>query len=241
MLRQRQQVPQSQQRLDFAPKGLISCRGEDDSNGNPRVRISPNKEGTESLCQAVARQRLFLKGGEGTLAISKEKKNELVDQYGEWIDKSQTLILTEYIGLTMKDMDELRGNIRDIGGEFHIIKNTLSKLAFDNAGLSYSDDIFEGTTAISFAFDDPPALAKAMTDYAKSSDFLKIKGGYLEKEEISVESIKSLAELPPLPVLRAQLLSMIMSPASKLAMTLAEPGRQIAAVIKAHAEPEPAG
>jgi large subunit ribosomal protein L10 len=75
-----------------------------------------------------------------------------------------------------------------------------------------------------------------MTDFAKSSEFLKIKAGYLGKQPLTPGEVKSLADLPPLPVMRGKLLGVIMAPASKLASVLAEPGRQVAAVIKAYAD-----
>ncbi len=174
------------------------------------------------------------------MAITKERKNELVTQYSEWVKRSKALVLTQYVGLTMKDIDALRAKVRENGGEFHIIKNTLAKLAFEQAGLAVQSAQFEGSTAIVFAFTDAPATVKSVTDFVKSSEFLKIKGGYLEKQALSPEGVKALAELPPLPVVRGQLLGMLLAPASKLVRTLAEPGRMIAAVIKAHAEPEAA-
>jgi large subunit ribosomal protein L10 len=197
---------------------------------------------TESLCQALdARQRLFIwKGGEITLAITKERKNDLIAHYSEWVKRSKALVLTQYVGLTMKDIDGLRAKVRENGGEFHIIKNTLAKLAFEQAGLPVQKGQFEGSTAIVFAFVDAPATVKTVTDFAKNSEFLKIKGGFLEKQALTPEGVKALAELPPLPVVRAQLLGVLLAPASKLVRTLAEPGRMIAAVIKAHAEPEAA-
>jgi large subunit ribosomal protein L10 len=174
------------------------------------------------------------------LAITKERKNELISQYSEWVKRSKALVLTQYVGLTMKDIDALRAKVRENGGEFHIIKNTLAKLAFEQAGLPVQAGQFERSTAIVFAFSDAPATVKAVTDFVKSSEFLKIKGGYLEKQALTPEGVKALADLPPLPVVRAQLLGTLLAPASKLVRTLAEPGRMIAAVIKAHAEPEAA-
>jgi large subunit ribosomal protein L10 len=189
----------------------------------------------------VARQRLFiLKGGERTLAITKERKNELIAQYVEWVKNSRALVLTQYVGLTMKDIDSLRAKVRENGGEFHIIKNTLAKLAFEQAGYSIQADQLEGSTAIVFAFTDAPATVKTVTEFTKNSDFLKIKGGFLDKQALSAEGVRALAELPPLPIVRAQLLGTLLAPASKLVRTLAEPGRMIAAVIQAHAEPEAA-
>ncbi len=174
------------------------------------------------------------------MAITKERKNELIAHYSDWVSRSKALILTQFMGLTMKDIDALRAKVRENGGEFHIIKNTLAQLAFERAGLVVPQGQFEGSTAIVFAFTDAPATVKALTEFAKGSEFLKIKGGFLEKQALTAEGVRALAELPPLPVVRAQLLGTLLAPASKLVRTLAEPGRMIAAVIKAHAEVEPA-
>jgi large subunit ribosomal protein L10 len=187
------------------------------------------------------RQRLFiLKGGENTLAITKERKRELVDDYKEWLSKSRAVILAEYSGLSMKDLDDLRARVREAGGEFHIVKNTLGKIAFEESERPILEGYFEGTTAAGFAFTDAPKLAKTLTDFARSVDALKIKGGYLDISPVSAAEITALAELPPLPIMRARLLGTIMAPATQLARVINEPGRQIAAVIKAFSEKEQA-
>jgi len=170
------------------------------------------------------------------LAISKQRKKELVDQYEKWLNRSQAMILTGYLGLSMKEIDELRAKVRQAGGEFHIIKNTLGKVAFDAVGLSLSSNFLDGGTAIAFAFQNAPEMAKLVAEYARTSEFVKIKGGYLDKLPISSDEIKALAELPPLPVMRAQLLGTILAPASKLVRTLVEPARQVAAVLKSYAD-----
>jgi large subunit ribosomal protein L10 len=174
------------------------------------------------------------------VAITKQRKNEVVGEYVDWINRSRALIVSEYLGLSMKQIDDLRAKVREAGGEFHIVKNTLGRVAFQEAGLSAPEGILKGSTAICFAFQDAPSIAKVMADYAKSSDFLKIKGGYLDKRAIGSEDVKALADLPPLPVMRAQLLGVLNAPASKLARTLAEPARQLAAVLKAYADKDAA-
>ncbi len=181
-----------------------------------------------------------MEGGESTLAISKKRKDELVKTYIDWANQSKAMYVTEYLGLSMKQIDDLRAKVRESGGEFHIVKNTLGKVAFKEAGLPAAEKLLEGSTAIVFAFDHVPELAKTLNDYARTSDFVKIKGGFFEKNPISAAEVSALAELPPLPVMRAQLLGVIMAPASKLARTLAEPARQVAAVIKAYADQEAA-
>ena len=198
------------------------------------------QQGKESLPDLMRGKDFLLKGGERTLAISKQHKDELVTQYVKWVNQSQVMIVTEYRGMSMKQVDDLRAKVRDAGGEFHIIKNTLGQVALKQAGLSLPPKLLEGSSAIVFAFRDAPAMAKVINDYARTSEFVKVKGGYLENRPISAVEVKSLADLPPLPVLRAQLLGTLMAPASKLVRTLAEPARQLAAVIKAYADKEAA-
>ena len=172
------------------------------------------------------------------MAFSKERKKEIVATYQDWLGNSQAVFLAEYTGLTVKDMDALRDKVREVGGEFHVIKNTLGKIAFEESGYQVPEDLFLGSTAAGFAFEDAPAMAKALDDFSKSVGFLQFKGGYLEKNMLSMEEIKSLAALPPLPVVQAQLLSTLIAPASQLVRTLAEPARQVAAVLQAFADSE---
>ena len=194
--------------------------------------------GGKSLPGNLRGKDFFMKGGKKPLAVSKERKKEIVATYQDWLGNSQAVFLAEYIGLSVNDMDTLRDKVREVGGEFHVIKNTLGKIAFEDSGYEVPEDLFQGSTAAGFAFEDAPAMAKALADFSKSVGFLQFKGGYLEKNMLSVEEIKALASLPPLPVVQAQLLSTIMAPATQLARVLAEPARQIAAVLQAFADLE---
>lgn len=172
------------------------------------------------------------------MALTKEHKNQLIQQYGEWVKQSQLQVVLSYAGLTMKDVDQLRSKLREVGGEFHVVKNTLAMLAFQQAGMSLPENFFDKSTAVAFAFEDAPGFAKTLNEYTKSSEFLKVKGGFLDKKPISPNGVIALADMPPLPVMRAQILGMLLTPASRLARTLAEPARGLAAVLKAHAGPE---
>ncbi|MDH3943694.1 MAG: 50S ribosomal protein L10 [Anaerolineae bacterium] len=174
------------------------------------------------------------------MALTKERKDQAVAQYQEWLQKSEAVVMAEFSGLTMKAIDKLRADMREAGGEFHIIKNTLAKIAFKNSGFEVSEEWLTGTTALGIAFEDPPGVAKTIVDLQKEGDSIKIKGGFLGKDPLTAAEITVMAELPPLPVVRAQLLGTIMAPASKLTRTLAEPGRQLAQVVKAYSENEPA-
>ena len=170
------------------------------------------------------------------MALTKEKKAELVDQYGEWLENSKALVFAEYTGMNMPQMDKLRSQVREVGAEFHVIKNRLGKRVFSEAGFEFPDELFTGSTAMGVGFEDAPGIAKVIKDFGKDQPALKIKGGLMDGRLLTADEVIALAELPPLPVVRAQLLGVISAPASKLARTLAEPGRSLAQVIKAHAD-----
>jgi len=169
------------------------------------------------------------------LALTKERKEELVAQYEAWMKESKALILAEYTGLTMPQMDELRAKARENGAEFHVVKNRLAKMVFEAAGLD-TKDLFTGSTAFGVGFEDAPGIAKTIKDLNKDMPALQIKGGFMDNRVLTADQVIALAELPPLPVVRGQLLGVINAPASKLVRTIAEPGRSLAQVIKAHAD-----
>lgn len=170
------------------------------------------------------------------MAISKQKKEAILAQYLDWLTRSQAVILVEYTGATMSDLDNIRSKVREAGGEFHVVKNTLIKLALEKAGRPIPEGYLERSSAIGFAFQDSIKVVKAVNDFAKSLETIKVKGGYLETQAMSAKEIKALADLPPMPVLRSQLLGVLLAPASKLVRILVEPGRQVASVMRAYSE-----
>jgi large subunit ribosomal protein L10 len=170
------------------------------------------------------------------LAITKERKEEVLSQYADWMKRSQAVILVEYTGVRMKDLDNIRAKVRESGGEFHVVKNTLARRAFTNLGMEFPGDYLVKSTAVSFAFSDPASTAKALTDATKGSEFVKVKGGFMAGKTLNAAQIKALAEMPPLPIVRGQLLGMLQAPAGKLVRTIAEPARGLAAVLKAFSE-----
>ena len=168
------------------------------------------------------------------MAFTKQEKSDILARYESWLKNSQAVFVLEYSKMTMKDVDTLRAKVRDAGGQLHVVKNTLMGLALKNVGIQ--SKTLQGTCLCGFAMTDAPALAKVFADATKNSEILKLKLGFLSGQEITAASIKSLAEMPPLPVMRSLILGVLNAPASKLVRTLAEPARQIAAVVKAYSE-----
>jgi len=169
------------------------------------------------------------------LAFSKERKNELLAEYTQKVKSSQAVFVVRFNSMTMQDVDNLRAKAREAGDELHVVKNTLFARALAAAGMP-SAEIFEGTSLVGYAFNDVPAMAKLLTDSAKGSEIFKIKGGFMGTQMLTVDQIKSLAELPTMPVMRARLLCLFMTPATQFVRTLAEPARRLAFVVKAHSE-----
>jgi large subunit ribosomal protein L10 len=170
------------------------------------------------------------------LAISKQRKEEALNQYADWFKRSQAMLMVEYSGAKMKDLDAIRAKIRESGGEFHIVKNTLVKRALEANGMSVPSGMLEKSTAISFAFTDAAGTAKALNEAVKGMEFAKVKGGFMGGQALNPAQVKALADMPPLPVMRARLLGVLQAPAAKLVRTIAEPARSLASVFRAYSE-----
>jgi large subunit ribosomal protein L10 len=173
------------------------------------------------------------------LAISKAKKEELVAQYLEVLERSSAVILAESTGLTVKETEGLRAKIREMGGEFYVVKNTLAKRAFQESGWKEPDPGFDGPTAIGAASENIPGMAKAMVDLAKDKDTFRVKSAIIDGELYTAAQITNLAELPAMPVLQAQLLGVMTMPAAKLAGVFAASARQLLNVLQAYVDSQP--
>jgi large subunit ribosomal protein L10 len=123
------------------------------------------------------------------LALSRQKKEEVMAQYKDWLKNSQAVFLVEYTGVTVKKLDTIRSKVRETGGEFHILKNTLAHKVFEANGMQVPAGYFEKSTAVTFAFTDPASTAKALTDVMKSAEAIKLKGGFLDKQTLSIAQL----------------------------------------------------
>ena len=173
------------------------------------------------------------------MAISKAKKDELVAQYLEVLNRNTAVILAELTGLTVKETEGLRAQIRELGGEFYVVKNTLAKRAFQESGWKEPEPGFEGPTAIGAASENVPVMAKAMVDLAKEKETFRVKSAVIDGELYTAAQITNLAELPAMPVLQAQLLGVMTRPAAKLAGVFAASARQLLNVLQAHVDSQP--
>ena len=172
------------------------------------------------------------------MAISKQKKQELVEAYTDLLQRSQGVIWLNNKGLSVSEIFELRSSIREAEGKCQVTKNRLTRLALQNAGLPEMDEVLTGPTITGFALGEIPAVAKAIADFAQENDSVEIKGGLMGTEILSADELTTLANLPPLEVLQAKLLGLINAPAQQIAGTLSSSVRQVVNVVNAYSDSE---
>lgn len=170
------------------------------------------------------------------MAISRAKKEGLIGKYVEQLNNSEAIIITEYRGLKVKDLQQLRAKIREANGSFAVVKNTLAQRALAEAGLPTPEKLLVGPVGIGFCGSNIPGVAKAIADFSKDHEVMQIKGGLLGSRVIDEAAVRNLAKLPSLEVLRAQLLGVINAPASQLVGVLAGGVRQLVNVVHAYSE-----
>jgi large subunit ribosomal protein L10 len=170
------------------------------------------------------------------LAITKQRKAELVEQYTEQLKASQGIILADYRGLSVNNMSTIRSAVRPIGGKFQVVKNRLLELALRETDASLPEEWLTGPIVVSFCHDEVPPVAKALTDAAKDLEALHIKGGLMGTSVISAEQVRAIAELPSREVLLAQVLGTINAPARQVAGVVAGGIRQVLNVLQAYVD-----
>jgi large subunit ribosomal protein L10 len=146
--------------------------------------------------------------------VKKEDKERVVAELTERLRTSDTLIVADYRGLTMTQIDDLRGKLLEHGARFAVVKNTLTRRAAEAAGADALLALLEGPTAIAFleSGGDPVAVAKALSDAARETRVLVVRGGLLEGRPMEPTEVDSLAKLPPMDVLRGQVLGAVTAP-----------------------------
>ena len=165
--------------------------------------------------------------------MNKEQKKNYISEMTTQFENSKAVMVTHYQGLTMPQLDELRAKMREKGIVFKITKNRITKLALEGSKFKKLENLFSGPTAIAFS-EDAITSAKILTKFAKSNSNLKIIGGIMEEESLTVEDVEKIATLPTLDEARAKIVGILATPAQKIISILLAPGAKIA--ILAHAK-----
>ena len=165
----------------------------------------------------------------------RQDKERIVGELAERLKSSPNLLVADYRGLSMPEIDELRTKLLETGARFSVVKNTLTRLAAEQAGVQALLELIDGPTAIAFidADGDPAAAAKILNDTARAHDVLVIRGGLLEGDTVGDAEVKRLATLPPTEVLRAQLAGAVAAPLTTIVGLFTAPLRDVVNVLDA--------
>jgi len=167
-------------------------------------------------------------------AMDRAQKQEAIETLKSDFAGAGAVVVTHYMGLTVAEMTDLRGKLREQGASLQVVKNTLAKKALGGSVGEAGDALFKGPVAIAFA-PDPVSAAKVATQYAKDNEKFSIVGGLMGQEVLDQKAVSALATLPSLDQLRAKIIGLLQAPATKIAGVLQAPAGQIARVIGAYA------
>ena len=159
--------------------------------------------------------------------MNKDKKKTYLEEMKGFFKKNSSVFVTHYQGLSVKQIDELRSEMRKHGILFKITKNRMTKLALGGSKFKKLENLFSGPTAVAFS-DDAIISAKILTKFAKKNSNLKIIGGIMEDEQLSVKDVEKIATLPTLNEARANIVGILTAPAQKIMSILLAPGSKIA-------------
>ena len=167
--------------------------------------------------------------------MDRTEKERVVAELAEQLRSVESLIVADYRGLTNTELEELRGKLRPHGARLTVVKNTLTRRAAKAAGAEALLALLEGPTAIAFveAEGDPVAAAKALAEAARQTKIMTLRGGILQGTPMSGEDVENLAKVPPMDVLRGQLIGVIVAPLTQLIGLLTAPLRDLVGLIDA--------
>lgn len=152
--------------------------------------------------------------------MARPEKEAVVTELAKKFTKAKSMVITDYLGLNVEEMTELRSQLRDAGVEYKVVKNTLAKIAAEEAEVKDVDQYIVGPTAIAFGLEDVVSPAKVLVKFAEDHENLEIKAGTLNGGIIDEKKVKSLADIPPREQLLSQVLSGMQAPISGLVNVL---------------------
>ncbi|MGD2143654.1 MAG: 50S ribosomal protein L10 [Anaerolineae bacterium] len=170
------------------------------------------------------------------MALSREEKVERVAQYVEQLERSRGIILVDYRGLSVVEMQRIRNSVRPIAGQFQVVKNRLLALALEERGMSLPDEWLTGPTAVGFCNDEVPPVARALMEAREETEQLSLKGGWMNQSILSAGQVRRIAELPSREALLAQVLGTIHGPGRQVTGAIVSGVRQVVSVLQAYAD-----
>lgn len=171
------------------------------------------------------------------MPMTRAQKQDSIESVSAKLKDAQIALVVHNNGLTVAQMSELRRKMREVGADFKVSKNRLTKLAAKDTPFEGISDLFKGPTALATS-QDPVSVAKSLVEFAKANDKLVIVGGAFGEQKLAVKDVETLAKLPSLNELRAKIVGILQTPATRLACVLQAPASQVARVVSAKAQKE---
>jgi len=168
--------------------------------------------------------------------LNRKEKAQVISDLGERVKEFQAVVLTNYRGLNVEQLSQLRQKLREEKISYHVVKNTLMKLASKGTDLEKLDSYFEGPTAMAISYGDPIPLVKILSEFVKAQPSLEIKVGLIQGKVASPEEVKALATMPPREILFGQLLGGIQGTASQLGAVLYNAIQQVLGILQARVD-----
>lgn len=165
--------------------------------------------------------------------MDRAQKQAYIESLNSELSNAATVVVVHYKGLNVDEINDLRSKMRQAGGSFKVTKNTLTKLALEGTSYESIAEFLSGPTAIGYS-EDPVAPAKALVDYANENEKLQLLGGAFGDQQLDVNGIKDLSKMPSLDELRAKIVGMLNTPATRIAGVLQAPAGQLARVCGAY-------
>ena len=165
------------------------------------------------------------------MPLSRQQKEQMLEDYRQGVAKAPHVYLVDYKGVTVTEVSELRNKVREVGGRYEVVKNRLVLRVIGGEALEELGDQFHGPTAVAYGNDDPVGLAKAITEFAKDVPAIEIKGGLVEGQPVAAEEVKEIAQLPSREELLSKLVFLLQSPISSFVRTLAAIPRDFVVVL----------
>jgi large subunit ribosomal protein L10 len=172
--------------------------------------------------------------------VPTQEKVETVEEFKSRLDGAKTVLVTEYRGLTVRQLSDLRKQLRGVSASYKIIKNRLAKLAMTDSDLSKLGPHLKGPTGMVISKEDPVAVAKALHTFARTNQALAIKAGFVEGQVLPAAQLKALSELPTKEAIRAQIIGAIQGPLAQLVGLLQAAPRELAYVLSERGKNAPA-
>ena len=165
------------------------------------------------------------------MPLTRTTKEEILGGYEEAMASAEHAFVIGFKGITVNQVNDLRNKVRKSGGQYVVIKNTLARRAVSGKPLEQVKEHFTGPTAVAYSLEDPVALAKVLTDFAKDAPVIEFKGGLVEGRPIAASQVKEIASLPGRQELLAKLLFLMQSPIQRFVRVLAASGPQRLAIV----------